>query len=186
MVVSTLCRYIVKSPRLDGIYSIQCSVSPLFKCSFFWFLLLHHVPVAIVSVWAGKRCSLPRCLKSLFAPCKGFASWSKKISTFRFSSGSIFFAQPLHGEPRFVFTAQLKATAKIERTSKRLLGGSLVARSGLPLGGVLVKFKRLVTLGKNSITQCPCIQIPPPAPCVKARRRALRAFWRLLLLMVSE
>lgn len=64
--------------RLDGFYKIRCPVSPLFKCSVFWFLLLHHVPVAIVSVWAGKRCSLPRCLKCLFAPCKGFASWSKK------------------------------------------------------------------------------------------------------------
>ena len=58
-----------------------------------------------VSVRAGKRCSLPRCLKSLFAPCKGFASWSKKNLH---PTGSIFFAQPLHGVPRFVFTAHLK------------------------------------------------------------------------------
>ena len=47
-------------------------------------------------------------LKAFLPPARASQAGLKKISTFRFSSGSIFFAQPLHGEPRFVFTAQLK------------------------------------------------------------------------------
>ena len=138
MVVSTLCRYIVKSPRLDGIYSIQCSVSPLFKCSFFWFLLLHHVPVAIVSVWAGKRCSLPRCLKSLFAPCKGITSVAKKIST---PIGVVFFCSALAWGLTFCVSAQLLALVSrpcyrkiqmyFKKAFRRQLGRSLGAASRL-------------------------------------------------------
>lgn len=49
-------------------------------------------------------------LKAFLPPARASQAGLKKISTFRFSSGSIFFAQPLHGEPRFVFTAQLSVT----------------------------------------------------------------------------
>lgn len=39
-----------KFPRLDGLCKSLCSVSPLFQCFVFWFLLLYSVPVPIVSV----------------------------------------------------------------------------------------------------------------------------------------
>ena len=118
-------------------------------------------------------------LKAFLPPARASQAGLKKISTFRFSSGSIFFAQPLHWEPRFVLSWQLKvpgaqakalapnrnhATAQFERTSKRLLGGSLVAHSGLPLGGVLSQFKRLVTLDKYSTIQCFVVQSPAASP----------------------